>query len=39
MEEQLEKFRTAVQAASEEYDADIYFFSGGIDDQGYGQLV
>jgi ClpP class serine protease len=31
--------RAAVQAASEDYDADIYIYSGEIDDEGFGLLI
>lgn len=35
----LEQFKQAITAASDKYDSDIYFYSGGIDDEGYGTLT
>lgn len=32
-------FAKAVQAAEEEYGADVYFYSGAIDENGFGQLA
>lgn len=38
-EDPQDALRAAVSAASNEYDADIYVYSGGIEDEGFGKLV
>jgi ClpP class serine protease len=39
MTDQAEKWRAIVETARADYDADIYFYSGMIDDEGFGKLV
>lgn len=39
MQDRIDTFRAAVTQASAEYDADIYFYSGAIDDHGFGKIV
>ncbi|RSV15179.1 hypothetical protein CA235_09595 [Sphingomonas sp. ABOLF] len=39
VEDKRDQFYAAVDAASDAYDADIYIYSGPIDDNGFGQLV